>query len=1128
MRETRLFNDNWKFIKIEPGTTGYENSDSWVNVDIPHDWLIYDTNNLYEDSEGWYRKTFDLQTETGVRYALRFDGVYMEPVIYVNGAKAGEWKYGYNTFEIDITDYLVNGANEIRVQVMHRSPNSRWYSGAGIFRNIWFKTMPDTHFVSDGIYIRTERTDTGYMLKASSEISGSEFDAVAYTVFDMNGTAVVSKTTDAAADTVEIEVESPDEWDIDNPVCYVLRAELLCNGQAVDCINTRFGFRTIEFNSDSGFYLNGRHVKLNGVCMHHDLGALGAAVNKAALYRQLKMMKDMGANAIRTSHNMPAVELLDIADEIGLLVDNEAFDMWKMPKNRYDYARFFEEWAAKDMRNFVRRDRNHPCVIMWSIGNEIFDTHADEESGMRSTKLLYEAVIENDPDCNAYATFGSNFLEGEPTQRCADVLKLVGYNYSERLYDAHHKAHPDWCIYGSETGSTLQSRDVYHFPYSEPILTDVDEQCSSLGNSTCSWGAPDSEFCITTERDNKYSAGQFLWTGFDYIGEPTPYQTKNSYFGQVDTAGFPKDTYYIYRAEWTDYKTDPMVHIFPYWDFNEDQIIDVRATSNAPVIELFFNGISQGKFNIDHKHGKELLGHWRIPYAKGRIDAVAYDENGEEIARDTKTSFGDGSRLILKPDKLTLDADGEDMAFIEVNVLDADGNYVANANNRVRVEVSGAARLVGLDNGDSTDYDQYKGDSRKLFMGRLIIMAAAGTNAGKAAIKVTSPSLESAEIEIDCKEAYVKAGISANTSNYHVDTDANEIPIRKIEIASTEGTILDKEHPETVLTAKCYPSYSTYDELEWSVLNDAGVESNLAGIETVNGQTVLKARGDGEFNVKCYSRNGGSRVNVISMLGFKATGLGSASINPYETISAALYTIASDEMGNAGEHGVATLRHKESYIGFENVDFGSYGTDEVEINIFTHDRADFVVQLWLGIPGEEGSELILDGIYNKPVIWDVYQPEKYKLRHRIKGTHTLCLLTREFINIRDLVFTRPDKGFARIDAADNDKIYGDDFKISGSSVTGIGNNVSLDFDDMDFKDGVSRITIKGTSYTEVNTLNIIFVGEDGSQTRQMIEFTHTDDAEEKTFDINPIKGKNKVTFVFLPGSNFDFEWFRFE
>ena len=240
-----------------------------------------------------------------LRDALRFDGVYMEPVIYVNGAKAGEWKYGYNTFEIDITDYLVNGANEIRVQVMHRSPNSRWYSGAGIFRNIWFKTMPDTHFVSDGIYIRTERTDTGYMLKASSEISGSEFDAVAYTVFDMNGTAVVSKTTDAAADTVEIEVESPDEWDIDNPVCYVLRAELLCNGQAVDCINTRFGFRTIEFNSDSGFYLNGRHVKLNGVCMHHDLGALGAAVNKAALYRQLKMMKDMGANAIRTSHNMP-------------------------------------------------------------------------------------------------------------------------------------------------------------------------------------------------------------------------------------------------------------------------------------------------------------------------------------------------------------------------------------------------------------------------------------------------------------------------------------------------------------------------------------------------------------------------------------------------------------------------------------------------------------------------------------------------------------------------------------------------------------------------------------------------------------------------------------------------------
>lgn len=1127
MRETRLFNNDWKFIKIKPGTDGYENPDGWVNVDIPHDWLIYDTDNLYEDSEGWYRKSFELTPENGVRYALRFDGIYMEPTVYVNGRIAGEWKYGYNTFEIDVTDYLIDGTNEIRVQVLHRFPNSRWYSGAGIFRNIWFKTMPDTHFVSDGIYIRTERKEGGYALKVSSEISGSEFDAVAYTVFDIDGNAIVSKTTDVAADTVEIEVESPEEWDIDNPVCYVLRAELLCNGQSVDCIDTRFGFRTIEFNSDNGFFLNGRHVKINGVCMHHDLGALGAAVNRTAIYRQLKMMKDMGVNAIRTSHNMPAVELLDIADELGLLIDDEAFDMWKMPKNEYDFARFFEEWAAKDMRNFVRRDRNHPCVIMWSIGNEIFDTHADEKSGMASTKLLYETVIENDSDRNAYATFGSNFMEGEPTQRCADILKLVGYNYSERLYDAHHAAHPDWCIYGSETGSTLQSRGVYHFPYSEPILTDVDEQCSSLGNSTCSWGAPDSEFCITTERDNTYSAGQFLWTGFDYIGEPTPYQTKNSYFGQVDTAGFPKDTYYIYQAEWTDYKKNPMVHLFPYWDFNEGQIIDIRATSNAPVIELFFNGESQGRFNIDHEHGKELLGHWKLPYSKGTIEAVAYDENGNIIARDAHTSFGNGKKLELKADRTVLDADGTDMIFVEVRVKDADGNYVENANNRVRVAVDGAARLVGLDNGDSTDYDQYKGDSRKLFMGKMLIMLAAGTESGKAHIKVTSPSLESAELEIECIEAYVNPGISAITSNYHVEADDNEIPIRKIEITSSAGTVLDEKNPTTILKAVCQPADATYDELEWCVLNDAGVESNLAQIEEINGEIVLKAKGDGEFNVKCYSRNGGSRVNVISMLGFKVTGLGSASINPYETIAAALYTISSDEMGNAGEHGVATPKHKESYIGFENVDFGNFGTDEVEISIFTHDRADFVIQLWSGIPGEEGSELILDGIYNKPVIWDVYQPEKYKLKHRIKGTHTLCLLTREFMNIRDLVFTKPDKGLARIDAADNDKIYGDDFKVHGSSVTGIGNNVSLDFNDMDFGQGVSKITIKGTSYIEVNTINLIFVSEDGSQTRQMIEFTHTDKAEEKTFDIKPVKGLNKVTFVFLPGSKFDFDWFRF-
>lgn len=1129
MRDTRLFNDNWQFIKVKPDTPEKDifNSDGWSDVDIPHDWLIYDTNNLYEDSEGWYRKAFDFYPEQNTCYAVRFEGVYMEPVVYVNGIKAGEWKYGYNTFELEITDLLKSGANEIKVKAVHRFPNSRWYSGAGIYRNIWFKTMPDTHIVSDGIYIRTERTDGGYNLKASAEISETCKDIdVLYLIMDSKGSTVAEGSV-SGSDTAVIKVHEPSEWSIDSPVLYTLRTVLVKDGREIDCVDTKFGFRTIRFDSSKGFFLNDRHIKINGVCMHHDLGALGAAVNRAAIRRQLQMMKDMGANAIRTSHNMPATEVVEIADEIGLLVNDEAFDMWRMSKNKYDYARFFDQWAVKDIRNFVRRDRNHPSVIMWSIGNEIFDTHADREGGLEITKRLRDAVLENDPDCNAYATFGSNFLEGEPTQRCADELNIVGYNYSERLYDKHHREHPDWVIYGSETASTLQSRGVYHFPYSEAILTDIDEQCSSLGNSTCSWGGKNSEFCIITERDNPYSAGQFLWTGFDYIGEPTPYQTKNSYFGQVDTAGFAKDTFYIYQAEWTDYKTKPMVHIFPYWDFNDGQLIDVRVTSNAPVIELFFNGVSQGRFDIDHKNGTELVGHWILPYEKGVLEAAAYDENGKEIARDVQKSFGDAAKIVLKADKTTMRADGEDMVFIEINAYDKDGVEVKNANNRVRVEVSGAGRLVGLDNGDSTDYDQYKGNSRKLFMGKLLAMAAAGTEAGKVHIKVISESLEPAELVIDCIAVPVREGISAVTSNYSSDCN-DEIPIRKIEIKSSNGTKLTREQPQTVLEAVLYPADSTYKDVEWCILNDAGVESNLAEIVKEDGKTILRAKGDGRFNVKCYSRNGGKKVNVISMLGFEVCGMGSAFINPYQSIAAALYAISSDEMGNASEHGVATPKHKEAYIGFTNVDFGKFGTDEVELNIFTHDRADYVVQLWLGIPHEAGSELILDGIYNKPVIWDVYQGEKYRLKRRVKGVHTLCLLTKEFINIRDMIFTRPEKGLARIDAADNDKIYGDDFEISNTSVNGIGNNVSIDFNDMDFGSGVHSITVKGTSYIDVNTINIIFTAQDGTQTRQMLEFTHTDSAEEKTFQIKEIKGLNKVTFVFLPGSRFDFDWFRFQ
>ncbi|MCM1307518.1 MAG: DUF4982 domain-containing protein [Butyrivibrio sp.] len=1128
MRSIELFNDGWEFIKIKPGQ-GSMPSGEWERVDLPHDWLIYNSNDLYEESEGWYRKSFTLEPEEDERYALRFDGVYMEPTVYINGIKAGEWKYGYNTFEIDITDLLKHGENEVSVRVLHRSPNSRWYSGAGIYRNVWLKKMPRTHIVSDGIYIRTERTSKGFNVKASAEVSGADGDVVvAYHVLDANGKTVESQEY-VPGGTKVIAVRSPILWSLDNPYLYTLRTEIIKVNTVTDSVDTRFGFRTIKFDANKGFFLNGEHIKIRGVCMHHDLGALGAAFNKTALKRQLEIMKSMGANAIRTSHNMPAPELMDLADEMGFLVDDEAFDMWKFKKTEYDYSRFFDDWAKKDIRNFVRRDRNHPSLIMWSIGNEIYDTHADAEGGYETTKLLVGAVREHDPDGNAFVTFASNYMEGEPTQRCAELLDVVGYNYAERLYEAHHAKRPRMAIYGSETSSTVQSRGVYHFPYSEQILMDIDEQCSSLGNSTCSWGAKNTEFCIITERDTEYSAGQFLWTGFDYIGEPTPYSTKNSYFGQVDTAGFKKDSFYIYQAEWTDYKKNPMVHIFPYWDFNEGQPVDVRVTSNAPQVELFFNGESQGKFDIDHAHGKELVGHWVLPYSRGRLDAVAYDEKGNIIARDTEESFGDAASLVLKPDQKTAFANGRDLVFVEINVLDAEGRRVKNANNRVNVEVEGAGRLVGLDNGDSTDYDSYKGTSRRLFMGRLLAIVATNCQKGDIIIKVSSEGMQSASVKLQAVEAEIPKGISAETYNLPSEPQ-KEIPIRKIELTSSGGTKLTKGCEQTRLTAKLYPADCTYKELEWLITADSGVESHLADISDgeTDGEAVLTARGDGHFNVKCFTRNGGQKIGVVSQLGFDVSGLGAAFVNPYAGVAAPLYSFADGEIGNAVNHGISTSKNAKAYVGYDNVDFGSFGSDEIELDIFTFDQKDYRIEVWSGVPDAEGSELLAEGIYNKPVMWEVYQKERFKLKHRIRGVHTICIRTEDFINIKSFCFVSPDKGLALIHAAEYDKIYGDEYELCGDCVKGIGNNVSIDFDGMDFKEGVGRLTIKGTSYIEVNTLNIIFTDAEGRQTRQMLGFEHTDKAEEKTFDIERVSGLNRVTFVFLPGSRFDFEWFRFE
>ena len=1168
MNRKRLLNDNWEFVKTPYGTD-LEGLPAWEkdfkHVDIPHDWLIYDTERLYETGTGWYRRHLEMAEADGLVRLLRFDGVYMDSRIYINGQFAGEWKYGYSTFEFDITKYLQAGDNVIMVRVDHHEPNSRWYSGAGIYRNVWLKTVPAVHFASDGIYVAVKRQEEDFLVEIEAELVGiamrtgmavenggaaQEADSSAVARIWHGGKLITEGRITKEADSILLKgailVEKPKLWDAENPNLYELELKL-DNG---DVEKTVFGFREFVFSPEKGFLANGKQVKLHGVCEHHDLGSLGAAFNKAAMRRKLVTLKKMGVNAIRTSHNMPAPEFMELADEMGFYVDSEAFDMWEESKTEYDYARFFPEWAAKDVASWIRRDRNHPSVIMWSIGNEIHDTNVAR--GLEVTKMLTGYVKEHDPKGNAMVTIGSNYMPWEGAQNCADVVKLAGYNYSERYYDAHHEAHPDWIIYGSETSSAVQSRGVYHFPLSQSILTEDDEQCSSIGNSRPSWAGKSVEFCIYADRDRDFAAGQFLWTGHDYIGEPTPYHTKNSYFGQIDTAGFPKDTYFMYQAEWTDYKKAPMVHLLPYWDFNPGQLIDVRVCSNAPAVEVFVNEKSLGRVEIDHAHGKELFPSFQVPYEAGCIRAVAYDENGSVIAEDIHKSFKDPARITLKADKSELKADGEDLLFVEIGMVDKDGNPVENAMDYVEVSVTGAGRLIGLDNGDSTDYDQYKGTVRKLFNGKLLAVIGAKCEAGEIGITVRpiqEGRISAETLLLKAVEAKVREGVSALTENSSmklVTGSSGVTPVRKIEIISENGQEFNEDKRDIVVGAHLYPT-GTEQKITFSVVNDMGIQSNLAEVEMlecvldrVSGNFAadgrqpaaycrVHAKGDGAFKVRASVDNGTGTIKLISQLEFTAKGLGEAYLNPYEFVTGALYNIAVGDVGGFSEKSVATAQEGVSEVGYKGLDFGEYGSDEITLPIFTQNDDPHYLQIWEGMPEDEGSEMLADVVYQKPSIWNVYQPETYKLKRRLRGVTTVCLVTKnQRYFIKGFTFTKLQKAYEKLQAAEYNKIYGDTFRVTPDAVEGIGNNVSLEFENMDFGEtGLKQITICGRSTLPTNSIHIRFFYEDKESVNQLVEFPYSEEYTEMTFPLESCKGSCRVGFIFLPGCDFDFKWFRF-
>ncbi|GAA0358712.1 hypothetical protein GCM10008932_09270 [Alkalibacterium iburiense] len=1132
MNQIKLFTQDWQFAKVEG--LSHEKPNTFEPVELPHDWLIGNTRELYQDSVGWYKKTLNYEGDYQT-VSLLFDGVYMDSTLYVNDTKIGEWKYGYSAFEMDISEALVKGENDILLKVVHQSPNSRWYTGAGIYRNVWIKLNGPSYIETDGLYISSHKENQTYRMEIETDVQTEEPIKLKHTLFKKDHLIQEVETQVSEKGTVSLSLEdlTVEEWEPDAPHLYELETVLMHkeSDEVLERRRTRVGFKTVNMDPDKGFILNGKRMKLKGVCEHHDFGALGSAFNTAVLRRRFTLLKEMGVNAIRTSHNMPARELMELADEMGFLIVSESFDMWERPKTTYDYARFFKEWAYKDIRSWVKRDRNHVSLIMWTIGNEIYDTHADER-GLEIAKQLDSYIKEFDPKSNAVVTIGSNYMPWENAQKVADFLKVAGYNYGEKYYEDHHEAHPDWIIYGSETGSVVQSRGIYHFPYKQSVLADDDEQCSALGNSSTSWGADTPEEILTYDRDTPFSMGQFIWTGFDYIGEPTPYHTKNSYFGQIDTATFPKDTYYIYQSAWTHYKDKPMIHLFPYWDFNPGQTIDVRVATNAPKVVLYLNDEVIGEKHIDHQNDTDITPTWQIPYEPGELKAIAYDEQDVEIGRSVRRSFRDAKELILTADKPEVKADGRDLIFVEIGALDAEGNPVENATNRVEVHVSGAGRLVGLDNGDSTDYDQYKGISRRLFSGKAMAIIQATTETGPIEVEVSSNNIKSAQLTLHAVEAetvFIKEAQHKNTERAIETGQSDELPVRKIELTSSNGLHLHPDNTETIVEATLYPENTTYTDLEWSIVNDAGVEMTHASLIVGGPKAIVTAKGDGPFRVRCTTKNGTDKIKLISELDMTITDMGTAYKNPYELISGSLLDDSMGDVSNGNERGVATSRDGETIVGYHEIDFGAYGSDTITLPLFTLSDENYVIEIWEGHPKKEGSILLKEAHYQKVSKWNVYQEESYQLSKRLTGVTSLYFMMHAKVHLKGFYFEKQNRAFSYNKAVEADFIYGDAFEQTEEEVRQIGNNVSLIFEDMDFSDKeAGEILIEGHSPIEKNTIHVRFEGESGSQVNQLVEFTQTNKTESKQFDLTPLSGKGTVTFIFLPGSQFDFKAFQFK
>lgn len=791
-RSEYLLEKGWKFTKGEVSNAEMPafNDAKWETVDIPHDWAIFgpfDKNNDLQNVAvtqnfetqaslktgrtgglpyvgiGWYRTTF--HSTPGKQTTLIFDGAMSEARVFVNGKEACFWPCGYNSFYCDVTS-LVNEDgknNTLAVRLENRPQSSRWYPGAGLYRNVHVVTTEKIHVPVWGTQITTPYVKDEYAsvcLRTTILNAGKTELTVVTDIMDADEQVVSTKTNKGVINhgqpfTQNFIVERPKLWSPETPVLYKAVSKIYSGDTLLDTYSTRFGIRTIEYIADKGFYLNGKRRKFQGVCNHHDLGPLGAAINVAALRHQLTLLKEMGCDAIRTSHNMPAPELVELCDEMGFMMMLEPFDEWDIAKCDNGYHRFFNEWAEKDMVNMLRQYRNNPCVVMWSIGNEVPTQWSPE--GYKVAKFLQDICHREDP--TRPVTCGMDQVKSVLANGFAAMLDIPGLNYRAHLYDEAYERLPQNIILGSETSSTVSSRGVYKFPVERKAGAMYDDhQSSSYDLEYCNWSnIPDIDFARA--EDHEWTIGQFVWTGFDYLGEPSPYDTNawpnhSSMFGIIDLASIPKDRYYLYRSVWN--KEAETLHILPHWNWEgrEGEKTPVFVYTNYPSAELFINGKSYGR-QTKHKNGTvenryRLMWHDAV-YQPGEVRVVAYDEQGNPVAEKTVRTAGKPHHIELVTDRSSLQADGKGLAYFTLRIVDKDGNLCPNDGRLVSFKVKGAGKYRASANGDPTCLDLFHKPEMHAFGGMLTVIVQSGEKTGEIELQATAKGIKTGTIRIPVK-----------------------------------------------------------------------------------------------------------------------------------------------------------------------------------------------------------------------------------------------------------------------------------------------------------------------------------------------------------------------------------------